>query len=83
MTDIRHLLQRQAEWQKARRSLSWAEKIRLVEALHDAIRQFRDMRTRKARSPLAESAREVSLRKPDVPPPGEGGEEGGRWRGSR
>jgi len=41
MTDIDNLLKRQADWQKSRRHLSWSEKIRLVESLHDAIRQFR------------------------------------------
>ena len=46
MTDIRHPLGRQAEWQKARRWMSWSEKVRLVESLHAAIRQFRDIRMR-------------------------------------
>lgn len=55
MTDIDHLLQRQAEWQETMRSLSWAEKIRLVEALHDAIRNFRALRARQRRPPVADS----------------------------
>ena len=41
MTDVRRLLERQAEWQKARRGLSWPEKIRMAEAMRDAIRQLR------------------------------------------
>ena len=49
MTDIQDLLKRQAEWQAAKRRLSWSEKVRLVQALHDAIRQFQDMRSRKGR----------------------------------
>jgi len=43
MTDIRHLLERQAEWQKARGGLSWPEKIRMAEAMRETLRQFRGM----------------------------------------
>jgi len=53
MTDIRDLLQRQAEWQKTRRGLPWSEKVRMVEALQDAIRQFRAMRTQTTGGPSA------------------------------
>jgi len=41
MTDIRHLLERQAEWQRARGGLSWPEKVRMAEAMREAIRQLR------------------------------------------
>ena len=41
MTDIRHLLDRQAEWQKARGGLSWPDKIRMAEAMREAISQLR------------------------------------------
>lgn len=41
MTDIRHLLERQAEWQMARGGLSWPEKIRMAEAMRETLRQFR------------------------------------------
>ncbi len=41
MTDVRQLLDRQAEWQKARRGLSWPEKIRMAEALREMVHQLR------------------------------------------
>jgi hypothetical protein len=41
------LLARQTEWQQARRSLSWAEKIRMVEAIRDSILQIQTSRARK------------------------------------
>ncbi len=44
MHDVRTLLERQAEWQEARKQLSWPEKIRMVEAIHDTLRHFRAMR---------------------------------------
>jgi hypothetical protein len=36
MSDVLELLQRQAEWQKSRASLSWSEKLVLAELLRDA-----------------------------------------------
>lgn len=46
MTDeVRELLERQARWQKSRRSLSWAEKIRMVEAIRESILRLRDAPT--------------------------------------
>jgi hypothetical protein len=45
MTDIRRLLERQAEWQKARAGLSWPEKIRMAEAMRETLRQFRGTST--------------------------------------
>lgn len=41
MTDLRELFARQAEWQRARRSLSWAEKMRMAEAVRDSIAALR------------------------------------------
>jgi hypothetical protein len=41
MSDIQHLLQHQAEWQKKRQRLSWADKIRMVEALQGSLRQLK------------------------------------------
>ena len=41
MTDVRRLLERQAEWQKARGGLSWPEKIRMAEAMREMICQLR------------------------------------------
>lgn len=71
MPDIRQLLQRQADWQKTQRRLSWPEKVRLVEAVHGTIRQFRDMRTRREGAPAAKTEGGVGPQKPDVPPPGD------------
>lgn len=41
MTDMRRLLERQAEWQKTRNRLSWPEKVRMAEAVRESLRQFR------------------------------------------
>ena len=41
MTDVRRLLERQAEWQRARGGLSWPEKVRMAEAMREAIHQLR------------------------------------------
>ena len=37
MTDVQRLLARQTEWQKNRATLSWPEKIRMVEAIRDSV----------------------------------------------
>jgi len=43
MTDpIRELLERQARWQSSRRSLSWEEKVRMIEEVRDSVLRFRD-----------------------------------------
>ena len=47
MTETERLLQRQAEWQRARQSLSWPEKIRRAEQLRSAIETFRAQRQRR------------------------------------
>ena len=57
MTDVRRLLERQAEWQRARGALSWPEKVRMAEAMRDAIYQLRGgpdegSRTQTAPSPV-------------------------------
>jgi hypothetical protein len=41
MSDIQKLLERQAEWQKSRKSLSWPEKIRMAEAIRESVLQIR------------------------------------------
>jgi|GEM_PF-3000541 hypothetical protein len=41
MTDIQELFRRQAAWQKEQRSLTWAEKIRMVEAVRESILALR------------------------------------------
>jgi hypothetical protein len=42
---MRELFERQAAWQARRRSLSWAEKLRLAEAVRDSIIRLRQMRS--------------------------------------
>ena len=41
MFDVGALLQRQERWQKSRRTLSWAEKMRMVEAVRESVRSLR------------------------------------------
>ena len=41
MIDIQELFRRQAEWQKSRKALSWAEKIRMVEAIREDVLRLR------------------------------------------
>lgn len=41
MTTARDLLRRQATWQKARRTLSWPEKLRQAVALRADLKAFR------------------------------------------
>jgi hypothetical protein len=41
MTEIEQLLQRQARWQKARKALSWPEKIRMAEQVRAFAAQWR------------------------------------------
>jgi len=38
---VRKLLERQAEWQKSRAKLSWAEKVRMVEAVRESMAALR------------------------------------------
>jgi hypothetical protein len=39
--DVQELFRRQTEWQKKRQSLTWAEKIRMVEAIRESILELR------------------------------------------
>jgi hypothetical protein len=41
MSDTQHLLQHQAEWQKNRGAYSWADKIHMVEAIQETLRQLK------------------------------------------
>lgn len=41
MDDAKRLLERQAAWQRSRKSLSWPEKIKMAEMMRDAVRQIR------------------------------------------
>jgi len=41
MNELQQMLKRQAQWQKDRACLTWAEKIRMVEAVQKSIRQLR------------------------------------------
>lgn len=47
MTDVHQLLARQALWQKHRKDLPWPEKIRMVEAIREAIVRLRATAPRK------------------------------------
>jgi hypothetical protein len=60
MTDVQDRLERAAQWQRSRRALSWADKIRLAEAIRDSIVKLR--RTRPDASPAssAQSANDSS-----------------------
>lgn len=42
--DVRALLERQARWQKSRKTLSWAEKVRMAEAIRESIHRLRGAR---------------------------------------
>lgn len=41
MDDVKKLLERQAAWQKGRKTLPWPEKIRIAEAIRESILQIR------------------------------------------
>jgi hypothetical protein len=41
MTDLEHMLARQAQWQKSRQSLTWPEKIRMAERVRESVKQLR------------------------------------------
>lgn len=41
MDEVQQLLERQARWQKARKDLSWPEKVRMAEAVRESTRQWR------------------------------------------
>ncbi|HMD96076.1 MAG TPA: hypothetical protein VKM93_01930 [Terriglobia bacterium] len=41
MSDTLKLLERQATWQKCRVALTWAEKVRMAEAVRDSVAQLR------------------------------------------
>lgn len=45
MTDVRLLLEKQEQWQKARRALSWPEKMQMVLAVRDSVRELAKART--------------------------------------
>lgn len=46
MSDVQALLARQTEWQKARRALSWPEKMRLAAAVRESVLALRTAPTR-------------------------------------
>jgi len=41
MSDIQEILERQAQWQKGRKALTWPEKIRMAERIRESARQLR------------------------------------------
>jgi len=53
MNDIARMLQRQAEWQRSRQSLTWPEKLRMVEAVRESIQLLRRTGPARAGTPTA------------------------------
>ncbi len=49
MSDVQRLLERQAQWQKARKALSWPEKIRMAEMIRESAIQLRATASRELR----------------------------------
>jgi hypothetical protein len=41
MSDVHRMLEKQAQWQKARKALSWPEKIRMAELIRESVIQLR------------------------------------------
>jgi hypothetical protein len=41
MSDVQRLLEKQAQWQKARKALSWPEKIRMAERIRESAIRLR------------------------------------------
>lgn len=41
MSDVKHLLERQARWQQTRKALTWPEKVRMAEQVRESILQLR------------------------------------------
>ena len=62
VTDIQDLLDRQSDWQRSLRNLSWPEKIRMAEALRSSILTLRGQRSAptSAPSPGAKPSSETS-----------------------
>ncbi len=64
MTDIDRLLARQAAWQRARRDLPWAEKVRLAEALRDLAQRWKRERSVRPSTGARDTARISPRRRP-------------------
>ncbi len=41
MSDLKQLLERQANWQRTRQALTWPEKVRMAEQVRESILQLR------------------------------------------
>ena len=70
MSDVQELLERQARWQKGRKSLSWPEKLRMAEAIRESVLAFRRTVPRKVSEPSPtplEAARDEVTREPRGP----------------
>jgi len=52
MNDIQKMLERQTQWQKGRKDLTWPEKIRLAERVRESARQLRASGRSELREPL-------------------------------
>ena len=62
MTRADELFSRQAQWQRSRRDLSWAEKVHEVERLRPSLEAFRQMRMNRGVRPAGQ------LKQRTVPP---------------
>jgi hypothetical protein len=62
MTDLEHMLERQAQWQKSRQSLTWPEKIRMAERIRESVRRLRAQPGPRDLAPAA-AAREKTMKK--------------------
>ena len=51
MSDPKQMLERQAQWQKHRQSLTWPEKLRLAERVLESVRQWRSRPSPAIRGP--------------------------------
>jgi hypothetical protein len=67
--EIRKLLERQAEWQKSRAKLSWAEKVRMAEAVREDVARLREHFLAERRRKALEStdSRGGDSKKLDIP----------------
>lgn len=68
MSEVQHRLARQAKWQRARKGLSWPEKIRMVEAIRESVLGFGAIRAREQAQRVTEKERPAGSRKRSVKP---------------
>lgn len=66
MTEIPERLNKQAQWQKSRRTLSWPEKVRLAATIRDSLEPLRRVQAAPSRPLPARSSvtRPVPAKRP-------------------